>query len=81
MRRPAFGKGRQFRPGLTQARAVLAASYAALGREEEAKTEIEEIREVNPDFTVDYVTKVISYKNPEDLDHHLDLLRRAGLPE
>jgi TolB-like protein/Flp pilus assembly protein TadD len=68
-------------PGLTQARAVLAACYAALGRDDDARAEIEEFRDSNPDFTVNYVAKVISYKNPGDLDHHLDLLRKAGLPE
>ncbi len=68
-------------PGLTQARAALAASYAALGRDQEASAEIDEIRATTPHFTLGYVNEVVSFKDAGDRDHLIDWLRQAGLPE
>ncbi|MFQ5545397.1 MAG: adenylate/guanylate cyclase domain-containing protein [Acidiferrobacterales bacterium] len=37
--------------------------------------------ELDPDFTISSYAKFLRYKNPADLDHYLDGLRKAGLPE
>ncbi len=68
-------------PGMTQARAALAATYAALGRGAEARAAAAEIVKTMPHFTVGYVAKVLSFAKPDDRDHFLGLLRQAGLPE
>jgi TolB-like protein len=60
----------------------LAATYAHLGREQEAAAVIEKLSKVLPIFSVDIISWRISiYKDPVDLDRLLDGLRKAGLPE
>ena len=71
--------------------ACLAASYAQLGREEEALEEMIKFREIaraelpvypgdNPTAWVQHWSRSFPYKNQADLDHLLDGLRKAGLP-
>jgi len=59
----------------------LAAAYALLGREREARTEIAETLRMRPDMTISKWAKAEPFKNPADLEHLLDGLRKAGLPE
>jgi TolB-like protein/Flp pilus assembly protein TadD len=61
----------------------LAATYAHLGREQEAATAIEKLSKVLPIFSVGFVNgrRTFPYKIPVDLDRLLDGLRKAGLPE
>ncbi len=64
-------------------RAHLAASYGQLGRDEEAREAAAGILEINPEFSINRWAKGfgLSFKNPADVEHHLDGLRKAGLPE
>ena len=62
-------------------RAMLAASYAALGRADDAGAEVQEILKRSPEYTLAYIPKVMPYKDPKDLDHVIEFLRKAGLPE
>ena len=59
--------------------ARLAACYAQLGRLDEARAEAAELLKVKPDFRIS--SQVASYKNRDDIEHELDGLRKAGLPE
>ncbi len=59
----------------------LAASYAQLGSLDEARAQAAEALKLNPDFSIATFIKTEAYKNPSDLEHYLDGLRRAGLPE
>jgi adenylate cyclase len=57
----------------------LAASYAQLGRLDEARAQAAEVLKLNPDFSIATFSKTEAYKNPSDLEHFLDGLRKAGL--
>jgi adenylate cyclase len=57
----------------------LAASYAQLGRLDEAQAQAAEVLKIKPDFSIATFTKTQSYKNPTDLEHYLDGIRKAGL--
>ena len=59
----------------------LAATYAQLGQIAEAKAEAEELLRMNPRFTIATWKVTAVYKNPQDTEHLLDVLRKAGLPE
>ncbi len=64
-------------------RAHLAASYGQLGRDEEARNATAAVLEINPEFSIEHWSRSfgISFKDPGDLEHYLDGLREAGLPE
>jgi adenylate cyclase len=59
----------------------LAAAYAQLGRLEEAKAEAAQVLRINPGFTIKRYNLVWVHRDPKDLEHRLDGLRKAGLPE
>jgi adenylate cyclase len=65
----------------TAEHAWLAIGYSMLGREEEARFHVAEGLKTQPDWTMETERKFYSYKNPADLERHLDALRKAGLPE
>jgi adenylate cyclase len=52
-----------------------------LGQLEEARKEGAEVLRINPGFTIQRHKRVLPYKHPEDLEHRLDGMRKAGLPE
>lgn len=56
---------------------------AALGhlRRKEAKRHVEKLRELEPDFTVKKFGARYPFTCPSDLEHYLEGLRRAGVPE
>lgn len=64
-----------------KSRAYLAASYAQLGRLEEARVEANETLKLDPDATVERLSSLMPFRNPTDLDHFREGLRKAGLPE
>ena len=59
----------------------LAIGYSMLGREEEARYHAAEVLKVYPDWSLDFEREVYSYKNPSDMERHLDALRKLGIPE
>ena len=63
----------------TEGRRLLAASYAYLGREREARAEAERLREAHPDFSVDHWAQVLPDRHEEDALHYVEGLRMAGL--
>jgi len=69
-------------PNYRPARACLAASYALLGFQKEAKREVAEILRHDPNHTIDgYYRRAAPYKRASDAKHLFDGLRKAGLPQ
>ena len=60
--------------------AFLAATYAQLGRVEDARAEAAEVLRLNPKYTIGTQKQVSIFKRAEDSDHLVDGLRKAGLP-
>jgi len=58
---------------------LMAASYALLGQQDEARRHAEALMEVHPNFTIEQWRKVPPNKYPEDLEIFVDGLRMAGL--
>jgi adenylate cyclase len=67
-------------PNLQAPHLLLGSAYAQLGQLEEARKETAEVLRINPGFTIERFMPLAVYKNPEDLKHRLDGLRKAGLP-
>jgi adenylate cyclase len=62
----------------------LADTYAAFGKEEEARNHAEEVLGINPEFSLKEIDKKIvsfRYKDPSHLERRLNALRKAGIPE
>jgi adenylate cyclase len=59
----------------------LAASYAQLGHDLEAKAAAEEYLKRTPDFSLARHLEMLHFQQAEDRDHYADGLRKAGLPE
>jgi adenylate cyclase len=62
-------------------RLYLAASYAQLGRLEEAQAEVTEAMALDSGISVEKFSRIETYRNPADLEHLRDGLRKAGLRE
>ena len=56
----------------------LAGSCAQLGQTERARAALGEILRVNPNFDRAFVESVAPYRNPADLEHLMEGLRKAG---
>ena len=61
--------------------ALLAIALALTGETDAARTAMEELRRVQPDFSEDLVRRLMLFRDPAHLDLFLDGLRKAGLPE
>src|SRR5918995_3701614 len=72
---------RRGRPLGAMAYRWLAASYAQLGRELEAKAAAEEYLKRTPDFSLARHLEMLHFQQSEDRDHYTEGLRKAGLPE
>ena len=66
-------------PNFTICRLFLAAVYAQLGRLDEARAEANQILTIWPTYKINPAR--ILYKEPNDVQHLLVGLRKAGLPE
>ncbi|MXN64453.1 tetratricopeptide repeat protein [Stappia sp. GBMRC 2046] len=62
------------------ARRLLAATYAHLGRLEEAKAEAAQYMKIDPEFSISEWSKTEYYKVPEELRRFVDGLEKAGFP-
>ena len=58
---------------------MLAASYAQLGRDEDAAWEINEVMLLQPEFSLKQERSSSQYRRKEDLEHYLEGLQSAGL--
>ena len=66
-------------PDLWVVHANLAACYAELGRLEEARAAVAELRRLNPKFSLEVFKHFLPYKDPAEIEHFLDGMRKAGL--
>jgi adenylate cyclase len=60
---------------------LLGSAYAQLGQLDKARKETAEVLRINPGLTIERFKPLAVYRNPEDLEHRLDGLLKAGLPE
>ncbi|WP_246704484.1 tetratricopeptide repeat protein [Rhizobium sp. P32RR-XVIII] len=60
---------------------LLAATYAQLGRPEDARRAASELLKINPDFSIERYTSRAPYRDKALLDKYVEGLRLAGLPE
>jgi adenylate cyclase len=68
-----------FLPDFIPAHVNMAAIYSELGRMEEARVEVAEVRRLFSDASLEGISQVLSYKDPADVEHFLAALRKAGL--
>lgn len=66
-------------PEVQETKLWLAATYAHVGKIDDAKWEIEQIRIVDPTLSIERVEKVIPLKDPGQLKHLINGLQKAGL--
>jgi adenylate cyclase len=60
--------------------ALLAASFAQLGRAEEVQHHAREVLRLTPNFSIGLATRREAYKREEDRRHLVDAFTKAGLP-
>jgi len=69
-------------PNLRGGHERLAATYVQLGNLDKARAEAAEVLRIDPKWTIEgRAAQLYSFKRPEDVEHYLDGLRKAGLPE
>ena len=68
-------------PKTDASRVLLAACLGQMGSIEEAHETWREALRANPGYSLDQRRKILPYKNPEDFEHVVEGLRKAGLPE
>jgi adenylate cyclase len=66
-------------PNAQQPHFVLAGCYVELGRLEEAQAEAAEIMRLNPNFSMERVTRNVPYKDKAFRDRYFAIQRKAGL--
>jgi TolB-like protein/Flp pilus assembly protein TadD len=59
----------------------LAAVYSELGHDEEARFHVREALKKNPHYSLKLMRDAEPYQDAAYMEHYLELLRRAGLPE
>jgi adenylate cyclase len=57
----------------------LLVTYSEIGRNLEARAELEEIRRINPNVSLGFYRRVMVFKDPVSLERYLSALRKAGL--
>ena len=68
-------------PTLQRTNIWLAASYAQVGRTDDAKWVVEQLLNWNPDLTIEHVKSVTPFSHDEDMKPLLRGLIKAGLPK
>ncbi|MBW2614308.1 MAG: tetratricopeptide repeat protein [Deltaproteobacteria bacterium] len=75
------GQKDKFPDWVFAAHAWLAIGYSMSGREKEARYHVAEGLKIHPEWSLELEQQIYSYRNPADLDRHLDALRKVGIPE
>jgi len=74
----------QRQPGAAQVawtHAHEASALAHLGRVDGAHSALARALAIQPTFSASFIDAVLPFKDPNDRDHYIDGLRKAGLPE
>ena len=66
-------------PGLTNGYKPIVCCLGHLGKPEEAAIYIEELLKLDPEFSIEQVTKVYPFQRDKDRNHYVDGLRKAGV--
>lgn len=66
-------------PNTDISHALLAACYGHLGRSGEAQAAWRDLLQMNPDYSLVQKGRILPYRRPEDRQHVLDGLQKAGL--
>ncbi|UCF81926.1 MAG: adenylate/guanylate cyclase domain-containing protein [Desulfobacteraceae bacterium] len=66
-------------PNFMPAHYVLAACYAHLGKQEFARATAEDVKRMNPGFSLKGASEILPLKDEEDFEHFAEGLRKAGL--
>jgi len=74
-------KAIEMSPSNLTAHVYLTSAYSLSGREQEARTEAEEVLRIDPKFSLEYQAGRFPFKNKKDLEHLIGALRKAGLPD
>jgi TolB-like protein/class 3 adenylate cyclase/Flp pilus assembly protein TadD len=77
----ALKRGAERNPNYPAFPLYIAASYAMLGREEEARSAAAEVLRINPRFTLKAWVAHVPHRSDAVLDRYLTAFRNAGLPE
>ena len=75
----ALKKAIQLAPDDIRAHYYLAANYSMMGREKEARAEAAEVLRIDPKFSLDFLAKILPYKDQSERDKVINALRKAGL--
>jgi len=78
---PLFEEALERNPAFDRAHLHLAATYAQLGQIEDAEWSVEEALAIHPDITLAKERRESIYLRESDLEHYVDALRKAGVPE
>ena len=68
-------------PSFLMVVALIAATRALCGRQEDARRAVEEVRILDPDLRISNITNWLPISRPEHLSIFADGLRKAGLAE
>lgn len=68
-------------PQASNALSLVAAIFASLGMDDDAKQVIDQIKEVSSSFTRGFVQRNLPYRVEADRKYFLEMLKKAGLPE
>jgi uncharacterized protein HemY len=74
----AFQDGLKSNPSSERLRIWLAASHAQTGQLENAKWQVEQVKLVNPDLSLERQKQAFPFTDPADLDRFLNGLSAAG---
>ncbi|MCB1865431.1 MAG: tetratricopeptide repeat protein [Chromatiales bacterium] len=75
----AFRDGLVSNPASERLHLWLAAAYARAGAIEDAKWEAEQVRTLNPEFSLERIRTAFPFKDPAELEHFTGALALAGL--
>ena len=60
--------------------ALLASCYGHLGQITESRSAWAEVMRIAPDFSVERRWRIMPFKNPDDFEHRIEGMLKAGLP-
>jgi adenylate cyclase len=75
----AYEKALKLNPNDIFTHLSLAAQYAELGKDEQARAEVREVLGLHPQFSLDSFAKTLTFKDQSFVNRRLELMRKAGL--